>query len=74
MWPCARCKSAAAMAQSWRATLVIAAGERDQRAALDHQHLTIGDGFGREGVLVADFETEDVARQIERLRSGGGRR
>jgi len=31
-------------------------------SALDHQHLRVGDCLGRQGVLVGEFEPENVAR------------
>ena len=46
--------------------VVVARGERDDGAALDHEHLAVGDRLGGEGVLVADLEAEHVARQVER--------
>jgi hypothetical protein len=43
----------------------VAPGQRRQRLALDHQHFRVGDRFGRAGVLVGKFETENVAGQIK---------
>ena len=39
--------------------------ERGEHAALDHQHLRVGDRLGRQGVLVGEFEPENVARKVK---------
>jgi hypothetical protein len=43
----------------------IAGSERGEHAALDHQHLHVGDCLGRQGVLVGELEPENVARQVK---------
>src|SRR5262245_34345773 len=45
--------------------LVLAGSQRHQSASLNYQNFCVGDGFGRERMLVVGFETKDVAGQVE---------
>src|SRR5215468_3686819 len=45
--------------------VTIAFRQRDDDAAPDHQHRYVVDCFGGELVLIADFEAEDVTREVE---------
>ena len=60
--PAARCPVSV---HSWRATSLSRWASAMHGAALDDQDVRVGDRLGREGVLVAHLEAENVARQVE---------
>src|SRR3954467_12323633 len=45
--------------------VMVPRSERNDRAPVDHQKLSIGDRLGREGVHLAGLQTEDVAGHVE---------
>jgi hypothetical protein len=46
-------------------SITIAFGERDDGAASNHQYRHVVDRFGGKLVLVADFEAENITREVE---------